>query len=165
MLQLNEVLLAAPGISHADATLAYVQENKYFANLVGTHTTQQRVRIQAQLTAVSVGDHGFATMRTLAPPTGRGWEYLTGSGWDFDAEVAEIPELLAAQVAAPSVAAGHYDLVIDPSNLFLTIHESIGHATELDRALGYEAAYAGTSFATPDKLGSLKYGSDVMNVI
>src|ERR1700748_3281909 len=45
-----------------------------------------------------------------------------------------------------------------------TIHESIGHATELDRALGYEAAYAGTSFATPDKLGSLKYGSDVMNV-
>ena len=59
---------------------------------------------------------------------------------------------------------GHYDLVIDPSNLFLTIHESIGHATELDRALGYEAAYAGTSFATFDQLGSLHYGSPVMNV-
>jgi TldD protein len=54
--------------------------------------------------------------------------------------------------------------VIDPSNLWLTIHESIGHATELDRALGYEAAYAGTSFATPDKLGSLEYGSPAMNV-
>jgi len=54
--------------------------------------------------------------------------------------------------------------VIDPSNLWLTIHESIGHATELDRALGYEAAYAGTSFATLDKLGSLQYGSPVMNV-
>ena len=59
---------------------------------------------------------------------------------------------------------GDYDLVIDPSNLFLTIHESIGHATELDRALGYEANYAGTSFATFDQLGSLKYGSPVMNV-
>jgi TldD protein len=67
-------------------------------------------------------------------------------------------------MTAPSVQAGRYDLVIDPSNLFLTIHESIGHATELDRALGYEAAYAGTSFATFDKLGSLQYGSPVMHV-
>ncbi|HTM84037.1 MAG TPA: TldD/PmbA family protein, partial [Mycobacterium sp.] len=56
------------------------------------------------------------------------------------------------------------DLVIDPSNLWLTIHESIGHATEYDRAIGYEAAYAGTSFATPDKLGTMRYGSPVMNV-
>ena len=164
LLALNEVLLAAPGVSHADSMLAYVQENKFFASLAGTTTTQQRLRIQTQLTAVSVGDHGFATMRSTAPPTGRGWEYLTGTGWDFDAEIAEIPELLAEQVAAPSVLAGHYDLVIHPSNLFLTIHESIGHATELDRALGYEAAYAGTSFATFDQLGSLHYGSPVMNV-
>jgi TldD protein len=103
-------------------------------------------------------------MRTLAPPAGRGYEYLTGTGWDFAAELAEIPELLAAKLAAPSVTSGQYDLVIDPSNLFLTIHESIGHATELDRALGYEAAYAGTSFATFDKLGKLQYGSPVMHV-
>ncbi len=164
MLALNEVLLAASGVSHATAHLGYVAENKFFANLAGTSTTQQRVRIQAQLTAVSVGDHGFATMRTIAPPIGRGWEYLTGTGWDFDAEVAEMGGLLAEQVAAPSVEAGHYDLVIHPSNLFLTIHESIGHATELDRALGYEAAYAGTSFAKFDQLGTLHYGSPVMNV-
>jgi TldD protein len=62
------------------------------------------------------------------------------------------------------VTAGPHDLVIDPTNLWLTIHESIGHATELDRAMGYEAAYAGTSFATPDQLGSLRYGSEVMHV-
>ncbi len=164
LLELNEVLLAEPGVSYANALLAYVQENKFFANLAGTSTTQQRLRIQTQLTAASVGDHGFATMRTTAPPAGRGWEYLTGTGWDFDAEVAEMGGLLAEQVAAPSVEAGHYDLVIHPSNLFLTIHESIGHATELDRALGYEAAYAGTSFATYDQLGTLQYGSPVMNV-
>ncbi len=59
---------------------------------------------------------------------------------------------------------GTYDLVIDPSNLWLTIHESIGHATELDRAVGYEAAYAGTSFATFDQLGTLVYGSPIMHM-
>src|SRR6185503_14580780 len=94
--------------------------------------------------------------------------YIVGSpadgAWDWDSELAEVPDLLAEKMAAPSVEAGRYDLVIHPSNLYLTIHESIGHATELDRALGYEAAYAGTSFATPDKLGSLRYGSPVMNV-
>ncbi len=75
-----------------------------------------------------------------------------------------MPELLAEKLKAPSVEPGTYDLVIHPSNLWLTIHESIGHATELDRALGYEANYAGTSFATPDLLGSLQYGSEVMHV-
>ena len=64
------------------------------------------------------------------------------------------PSWLAEKAKAPSVEPGRYDLVIDPSNLWLTIHESIGHATELDRALGYEAAYAGTSFATFDQLGT-----------
>jgi TldD protein len=103
-------------------------------------------------------------MRTLAPPTGRGWEYLNGTGWDWDAELAALPDLLAEKMRAPTVQAGAYDVVIDPSNLWLTIHESIGHATELDRALGYEAAYAGTSFATFDQLGTLRYGSPFMHV-
>ncbi len=164
MLALSEGLLAAPGVSHTSASVEYVQENKYFANLAGSSTIQQRVRTLPRLTAVRVGSSGFDTMRTLAPPAGRGWEYLTGTGWDLDAEVAQLPEVLAEHAAAPSVAAGRYDLVIDPTNLFLTIHESIGHATELDRALGYEAAYAGTSFATFDQLGTLQYGSPVMSV-
>jgi TldD protein len=158
-------LLAADGVSHADASLLTVQENKFYADTAGTVTTQQRVRLHPELTAVSVTDSGdFDSMRTLAPPAGRGWEYMTGTGWDWDAELARIPGLLAEKMRAPGVEAGAYDLVVDPSNLWLTIHESIGHATELDRALGYEAAYAGTSFATLDKLGTLKYGSPVMNV-
>src|SRR5262249_52041843 len=103
-------------------------------------------------------------MRTLAPPTGRGWEYLTGTGWDWEAELATLPELLAEKMASPSVEAGLYDLVIDPSNLWLPIHQSIGHAPEMDRAVGYEAAYAGTSFATFDQLGSLQYGAPFMHV-
>lgn len=159
-------LLASDAVTHVDARLWAVQENKFYADTAGTVTTQQRVRLAPELTATAVDSGGgfFDTMRTLAPPAGRGWEYVTGTGWDWDAELAELPELLAAKMAAPSVEPGRYDLVIDPSNLFLTIHESIGHATELDRALGYEAAYAGTSFATFDRLGSLRYGSEVMNV-
>jgi TldD protein len=159
-------LMAAQGVSHVTASLLTVQENKFYADTAGTVTTQQRIRLNPELEAVSVDERtgAFDSMRTLAPPAGRGWEYLTGTGWDWDAELAEMPVLLAEKMKAPSVRAGRYDLVIDPTNLWLTIHESIGHATELDRALGYEAAYAGTSFATFDKLGSLRYGSDVMHV-
>jgi TldD protein len=158
-------LLGDDRVAHVDAALLQVKENKFYADAAGTVTTQQRVRLHPAVNAVGISDGAFDTMRTLAPPVGRGYEYLTGSVWDWDDELARIPEMLAAKLAAPSVDAGPYDLVIDPSNLWLTIHESIGHATELDRALGYEAAYAGTSFATPDKLGSLQSGSTVMNVL
>ena len=164
--QLSRRLLASPGVDHVDASLTQVRENKFYADLAGTVTTQQRVRISPELTAIAVdrGRSSFASMRTLAPPAGRGWEYLTGSGWDFDAEIAEMPALLSEHAMAPSIEAGQYDVVIDPSNLWLTIHESIGHATELDRVLGYEAGFAGTSFACRDTLNSLRYGSAVMNV-
>jgi len=164
--ELSERLLAADGVDHVSAALMQVIENKFYADSHGTVTTQQRVRLHPEFTAVNVdrAAGAFSSMRTLAPPAGRGWEYLTGTGWDFDAEIAALPGLLSEHVKAPSVEAGRYDLVIHPSNLWLTIHESIGHATELDRALGYESAYAGTSFATLDKLDSLVYGSPVMNV-
>ena len=158
-------LLAAGPVDHVTATVMAVGETKHYADLAGTRAAQHRVRLQAQVEAMAVGDDGhFETMRTLAPPVGRGWEYLEGDGWDWDAELAGLPDHLASKLAAPSVEAGVYDLVIDPTNLWLTIHESIGHATELDRAMGYEAAYAGTSFATPDRLGTLRYGSDAMHV-
>ncbi len=153
-------------VDHATSFLQQVQENKYYADLSGTRTTQQRVRLQPgfEASATDPGTGIFDSMASIAPPVGRGWEYVSGSGWDFDAELAATPALLAEKLRAPSIKAGSYDLVIDPSNLWLTIHESIGHATELDRALGYEANYAGTSFATYDKLGTLQYGSPVMNV-
>jgi TldD protein len=159
-------LLSAGGVDHVTAQLLAVTEDKHFADLAGTVTNQRRVRVSPVVECMAVDDTEgrFESMRTLAPPTGRGWEYLTGDSWNWDAELAEMPALLAEKSKAPSVDAGDYDLVIDPSNLWLTIHESIGHATELDRALGYEAAYAGTSFATFDQLGTLRYGSPVMNV-
>ncbi|BCQ08603.1 hypothetical protein JMUB5695_02039 [Mycobacterium heckeshornense] len=160
-------LLAADGIDHVSAALSAVKEHTFYADTFGSSITQQRVRIMPVLEAVTVdtATGGFDTMRTLAPPTARGWEAVAGDEvWNWSDELAQIPSLLAEKVKAPSVTPGPTDLVIDPTNLWLTIHESIGHATEYDRAIGYESAYAGTSFATPDKLGSLRYGSPVMNV-
>ncbi|MGY2079039.1 TldD/PmbA family protein [Modestobacter sp. SYSU DS0657] len=166
MTELSEQLLAGDGVEHVQSSVLQVKEQKFYADTAGTRTRQQRVRIEPEFTALTVdrATGSFESMRTLAPPVGRGWEYLTGGHWDWRGELAEIPELLREKTKAPSVEAGRYDLVVDPTNLWLTIHESIGHATELDRALGYEAAYAGTSFATPDKLGTLQYGSPLMNV-
>ena len=147
-------LLDAPGVDHVTAYVLAVSEDKHYADLAGTTATQRGSAStpRSRLSPCADGG-GFEAMRTVAPPAGRGWEYLEGEGWDWEAELAGLPELLAAKLAAPSVEAGPYDLVIDPTNLWLTIHESVGHATELDRALGYEAAYAGTSFATSDQLG------------
>ena len=161
-------LLAHDDVDHVDVALQQVMEQKFYADTRGTTTTQQRVRLEPEVTGTRVDPGGgFETMTTIAPPVGRGWEYLSdmkGKGYDWESELAQMPEQLAEKAKASSVEPGRYDLVIHPSNLWLTIHESIGHATELDRALGYEAAYAGTSFATIDQLGSLKYGTDVMHV-
>jgi TldD protein len=159
-------LLADDVVSHVTAEVLSVGEETFLADLSGTRATQRRVRLHPQVEALALSEAGFETMRSLAPPVGRGWEYLTGGGggWDWDGELARMPEYLAEKLRSPSVDAGTYDLVVDPSNLWLTIHESIGHATELDRAVGYEAAYAGTSFATFDQLGTLAYGSPIMHV-
>ncbi|MGH3934400.1 MAG: TldD/PmbA family protein [Pseudonocardiaceae bacterium] len=160
-------LLGTDGVEHTNVIYHAEKEIKFYADSAGTSTTQQRVRMHPAVTAITVdrAAGSFESMRTCAPPTARGWEYLAGnSHWDWDDELAQIPELLAEKVKAPSVSSGRYDLVIDPTNLWLTIHESVGHATEYDRAIGYEAAYAGSSFATPDKLGTLRYGSPVMHV-
>jgi len=162
--ELNAALIKSDAVSNATAFSMFVKEQKHYADSYGTTTTQQRVRIQTAIEAFHVSDKGFESMRTLAQPAGYGWEWMGNSIWNWDEEIAELPTLLAEKVAAPSVEAGHYDLLIHPSNLWLTIHESIGHATELDRALGYEANYAGTSFATVDNLGKLQYGSALMNV-
>ncbi len=163
--------LLAAGVDHVHAGVAAVRENKFYADVAGTSTLQQRVRTAPTLAATVVdrAGSGFETMSSLAPPVGRGWEYLADSSgdpgaWDWDTELERIPQWLAEKVAAPSVEPGRYDLVIDPSNLWLTIHESVGHATEYDRAIGYEAAYAGTSFAVPELLGTLRYGSEHMHV-
>jgi TldD protein len=160
-------LIAADGVDYVSAGLHAMKEQTFYADTFGSSITQQRVRLMPTLEAVTVDAAAgtFETMRTLVPPMARGWEVVAGDEvWNWSDELAQLPSLLTEKAKAPSVSAGPTDLVIDPTNLWLTIHESVGHATEYDRAIGYEAAYAGTSFATPDKLGVMRYGSPVMNV-
>ncbi len=151
------------GLDHSSASVECAKETVFLADLAGAHIQQQRVRVHPVYTGVRITDSGFDDMSTTAPPAGRGWEYCL-DGWDWAGELTRLPGLLDEKVAAPSIEPGRYDLVIDPTNLWLTIHESVGHATEKDRALGYEANYAGTSFATPDALDRLQYGSGLMNI-
>ncbi len=162
----SQRLLASPHVQHVEAGIVAFRDVVHYADSTGTSTLQQRTRVTGTWQAFHVGAAGFDDMSTCAPPAARGWEYLTGADgqWAWDDELAQLPEWLAEKATAPSIEPGRYDLVLDPTNLWLTIHESVGHATELDRALGYEANYAGTSFATPDQLGTLRYGTPLMHV-
>jgi TldD protein len=163
--QRSAQLLSDAAVQHSEAHVHAARDLTYFADSGGSDALQQRTRIESQVTGFHVAEDRFDDMRTCAPPVARGWEYILGNGtWDWDSELAQLPAWLAEKAVAPSVEPGRYDLVLDPTNLWLTIHESVGHATELDRALGYEANYAGTSFATLDQLGSLRYGSPLMHV-
>jgi TldD protein len=116
-------LLESDEVDHVDVSLEQALEGKFYADTAGTMTTQQRVRLQPQVTGTRVDPGGgFETMRTLAAPVGRGWEYLTNGQYDWDDELAQLPERLVEKAKASSVEPGRYDLVIDPSNLWLTIH-------------------------------------------
>ena len=97
-------------------------------------------------------------------PRGLGWEYVESLNLPGNAE--RWASLADEKLTAKPVAPGRYDLILDPTNLWLTIHESIGHPTELDRAMGYEANYAGTSFVAPPEnfIGKFKYGPEFMNI-
>jgi TldD protein len=164
LLEVNDVVLSGGTAKYCSFWLDQVKEIKFLCSSEGTETTQQRVRMQGNFQATTVTEDGeLVELRSNAMPQGRGFEFV--HDYDFKAKAGEHNELLAEKCKAKSVEPGRYDLVIDPTNLWLTIHESIGHATELDRALGFEANYAGTSFATPDKLGSLGYGSECVTVI
>ena len=158
----SATLATADAVDHTYATFQAAKEQILYADSAGTRTVQQRVRCQPEVRVVAVGASGFDDMTTTLPPRAMGWEYAMDPQWA--AEVSELPAHLRQRVQAPSLPAGRYDLVIASSNLWLTIHESVGHATEFDRAQGYEANYAGTSFATVDGLGSLRYGSPLMHI-
>jgi TldD protein len=165
LLGLNERTLSSKLVDRVTSHVMLVGEQKYFASLNGSRITQQRVRVKGDLTAVRIdkSSGAFETMGNAAPPVGRGWEYFTRV-YDWAKDADEIPALLEQKMSSPSLKPGRYDLVIDPTNLWLTIHESIGHSTELDRVLGYEANYAGTSFATLDNLNTLQFGAPMMHV-
>lgn len=153
------------GANFTSAYLQLVKEEKFFASSIGSQIDQSRVRVEPgfRVTAVDKSSGRFTTCDSLAPPRGAGWEYVLGLG--LASEAAAMAPKAREKLTARPVAPGTYDLVVDASNLWLTLHETVGHATELDRALGAEANYAGTSFVTPAQRGALQFGSPLMNVV
>ena len=164
LLAINAAALKA-GANFCVASMNFVRDERLFASSRGSHITQRRVRGYPwfEATVIDRASGRFASRASLAPPRGSGFEYV--ASLDLVADAALAAEQARQMLAAKPVTPGRYDLVIDPTNLWLAIHESIGHSTELDRALGWEANFAGTSFITPDKLGKLQVGSPLMNVM
>jgi TldD protein len=163
LLSINALALKQPGVSFCDSRAFFVREHKYFASSEGSFIEQTLHRLHPSFTLTSVDrkQNSFQTRESLTDPRGLGYEYIESFPWDD--EVRQAAEDVVQKHSAPSVEPGKKDLVLHPTHLWLTIHESIGHPTELDRALGMEANYAGTSFLTPDKLGTFQVGSELVN--
>ena len=165
LMKLNETAMAVPGVSFVNSQILFVDEQKYFASSEGSRITQRLVRTYPQFT-VTAADRAAGDFQTR-PVVDRakllGYEYVEDYPWFADAEKAghEVVEKLKSKPVVP----GRYDIVVDPSQLFLAIHESVGHSTELDRSLGYEANMAGTSFIKPGDAGKLRFGSKIVNLV
>ena len=165
LMKLNETAMAVPGVSFVNSQILFVDEQKYFASSEGSRITQRLVRTYPQFTTTAAdratGD--FQTRAVVDRAQLIGYEYVEDYPWLQDAEKAghEVVEKLKAKPVAP----GRYDIVVDPSQLFLAIHESVGHSTELDRSLGWEANMAGTSFLKPTDAGKLRFGAKIVNLV
>ncbi|HET6340910.1 MAG TPA: TldD/PmbA family protein, partial [Gemmatimonadota bacterium] len=152
------------GADFASSSIVFQKQERYFASTEGSYIRQTflRVFVPWEVTAVDRQAGRFATWDDIQTNAGAGWEFVLAQ--DFPTRIERASELAREKLAAPTLeAATKKDLVILPNHLWLTIHESVGHPTELDRALGYEANYAGTSFCTPDKLNELRYASEIVN--
>ncbi len=165
LLAINREGMKARGARFCESSMYITNEDKFFASSEGSVIEQDIYRIWPSLEVTAVSDDGsdFQTCAGLCQPTGQGYEYCRDYPLLDDARRAG--ENAAAKLKAPTISEGRRDLVLMPSHLWLVIHESIAHATELDRALGFEANYAGTSFVTPDNLHTLNYASDIVNVV
>jgi TldD protein len=172
------------GASFMQSMLFQVNQQKYFASTDGSYIDQDFHRLWAPFTATAVDKASgkFRTRDGLSSPVSMGYEFLEprkehkvraaggvttlyNGSYDLIEDARAAGKQAKEKLTAKSVDPGKYDLVLSPEHLFLTIHESVGHATELDRVLGYEANYAGTSFATLDKWQSknFQYGSKIVN--
>lgn len=172
------------GANFVNSNLFMVNEQKYFASTDGSYIDQDIHRIWPTfgVTAIDRAANKFKSRDAMSAPMGMGYEYLDGleseklegpsnlklyrNSYDIIEDATLAAKQAKEMLSAKSVDPGKYDLVLEPNHLGLTIHESVGHPLELDRVLGYEANYAGTSFATLDKWrsGNFQYGSELVNL-
>ncbi len=182
LLNVNSIAMQN-GANFVNSAILAVNEQKYFASTDGSYIDQDVHRLYPffNVTKIDKASGKFETRRSFSSPVGMGYEYLmptpdskvTGvvtrykNRYDILEDVKNATTDVQQKLQAKSVEPGKYDLVLDPSHLWLTIHESVAHPTELDRVLGYEANYAGTSFLTLDKWksGNFQFGSKHVNIV
>jgi TldD protein len=164
LLATNEAALKVKNVRFASSSLQLLREVKTLLTSEGTSVTQTVIRVGPSFSATAIDGGDFQTYEEELAPRGLGWEYVESLNMPGNAE--RWASIAAEKLTARSVEAGQYDVILEPTNLWLTIHESIGHPTELDRAIGQEANYAGTSFVAPPEkmIGQLRYGPPIMNV-
>src|SRR5262245_25742297 len=165
LLAINDAALKVKDASFVSALMLFVNEKKFYASTDGSYITQSLVRSwpNFSVTAVNRETNRFYSRNALPAPMATGYEYIESLPLIEEARQAA-EEAVAMHKAKPAVP-GQKTLILHPTNLWLTIHESVGHPTELDRALGYEANFAGTSFLTTDKLGKFQFGSPLVNIV
>ena len=166
LINANTEALKVKGVRFVTSGMFFVKEERNFASTEGSVITQTAVRSWApiQIAAVAADFSDFQNRTNVVQPAGRGYEYILAQ--DIVGNMGKWAGEAVQKLTAKSVDVGKYDLVLHPSHIWLTIHESIAHPTELDRAMGYEANYAGTSFVSPPEkmLGKFRYGPDFMNI-
>ena len=163
LLSITREAMRVPGVKFVNASYAGGSEWKVFASSEGAYIEQELVRLGPAYSVTAVDDKRGefeSVWHTSSPPRQAGWEYV--ESLPLVADARRVAEQAVEKLKAPSVDAGKRDLILEPTNLWLTIHESIGHPTELDRAMGQEANFAGTSYATPAKLGKLRIGAPIL---
>lgn len=163
LLNTMEVLQRQAGIARSSANLWACRDRKLFVSSEESRLEFDLLAGQGECTATALHEGRFASRSFNMPHLRKGYELIEEV--DFPREASRVADQAVEKVKAPAVDAGQYDLVLDPEHLSLTIHESCGHPSELDRALGYEANYAGTSFLTTDKRGNFRYGSRHVNLV
>ncbi|HLG56346.1 MAG TPA: TldD/PmbA family protein [Vicinamibacterales bacterium] len=160
----NDAAMKVKNVRFVNSSLSLLREVKTLVTSEGTSVTQTMMRVGPAFLATAIDGSDVQTYEEELAPRGAGWEYVESLNMPGNAE--RWASIAAEKLTAKSVEPGQYDLILEPTNLWLTIHESIGHATELDRAIGEEANYAGTSFVAPPEkmIGQLRYGPAIMNI-
>ena len=162
----DEALRRVDGIAWTESMYAAQRDEKTFASSDGSYTEQIITHVGAGLEANVID--GDEHQRRSYPDNGGLWAsagYEHVRAMDLAGNAERIASEARELIAAPPLPAGVRTIVLHPSQLYMQVHESCGHPTELDRAYGTEASYAGTSFLTPDMLGSFRYGSELCDIV
>ncbi len=163
LLETMESVHRQAGVVRSSASLWARRDQKLFVSTEGSRLEFDLLAVGGEFDATAVHEGRFASRTFNVPYLRMGYELIEEA--NFLAEASRLAAQAVEKVQAPTIAPGRYDLVLDPEHLSLTMHESCGHPSELDRALGYEANYAGTSFLTTDKRGAFRYGSPYVNLV